>query len=162
MRKILVTLAAAAAVAAGSLVIVPTAQAAVDITLDSVTVAPPKAGRKANVIVRASLAQQQYADISVDVTLSGFQATSMFPFSDGACPAKLFQVKVPAQVVQCGWTQNGKNAVLSMAIAGTFSTSGMQITVRKAAVSAPVKPGEYQVTLSSWAFSPVSTTVTVK
>jgi hypothetical protein len=161
MRRILVTLAAAAVVA-GSIAVVPAAHAAVDVTVDSVTVAPPKAGKKANVIVKATLDQQQYADISVDVTLSGFEAASMFPFGEGACPAKMFQVKVPATVVQCGWTQEGKDAILSMAIAGTFAKSSLQIKVRKAAVSTPVKAGDYKVTMSSWAFSPISTTVTIK
>jgi hypothetical protein len=162
MRRILVTLAAVAAVAAGSLTVVPVAHAAVDVTLDSVTVAPPKAGRKANVIVKATLAQQQYADISVDVTLSGFEASGTFPFRDGPCPAKLVQVTVPAEVIQCGWTQNGTDAVLSMAISGTFPTSGMQIKVRKGSVRTPARPGAYKVTLSSWAFSAISDTVTVK
>lgn len=162
MRRIIVALSAVAAVAAGSLTVVPAAHAAVDVTLDSVTVAPPKAGRKANVIIKATLAQQQYADISVDVTLSGFEASGTFPFRDGACPAKLVQVKVPAEVFQCGWTQNGADAVLSMAISGTFPASGMQIKMRKGSVRTPSKAGSYKVTLSSWAFSPISDTVTVK
>lgn len=162
MRRILRILSATAAVLVGGVAVAPVGQAAVDVTLDSATVAPPKAGKKANVVVKATLAQQQYADISVDVTLSGFEATSMFPFSPGACPAKLFQVKVPAEVVQCGWTQQGKDAVLNMALAGTFPKSALTIKVRKAAVSNPPKPGAYPITLSSWAFSPITTTVTVK
>ncbi len=162
MRGMFTGVAVAVAVLAGGLVAAPVAQAAVDVTLDKVTVAPPKAGKRANVIVNATVAQEQYADISVDVTLTGFMAMSMLPFGDGACPKKLVQVKAPAEVFQCGWTQNGKDAVLNMALKGTFPSSKLRITIRKAAVVNPSAPGDYAVKVSSWAFSPVTTDVTIK
>lgn len=162
MRRSLVSAAAALAVLAGGLAVAPAAHAAVDVTLDKVTVAPPKAGKKANVIIAATMTQEQYADISVDVTLTGFMAMSMLPFGDGACPKQLVQVSAPVEVFQCGWTQNPKEAVLSMALRGTFPSSGLKIKIRKAAVMTPSAPGTYGVTMSSWAFSPLTTSVTIK
>jgi hypothetical protein len=162
MRKTLVSAATALALLASGFAAAPAAQAAVDVTLDKVTIAPPKASKKANVTVIATLAQQEYADISVDVTLSDFTAMRTFPFGDGACPKKLVQVSAPAEVFQCGWTQKGKDATLNMAIRGTFPASKMRIKIRKQAVKTPSAPGDYKVTLSSWAFSPITTSVTIK
>ena len=162
MRKTLVSIAAAVGVLVAGVAAAPVAQAAVDVTLDKVTVAPPKAGKKANVIVMATMAQQEYADISVDVTLDGFTALKTFPFGDGACPKKLVQVSAPAEVFQCGWTQSGNKATLNMAIRGTFASSPLRIKIRKSAVKTPSARGTYDVALSSWAFSPITTTVTIK
>lgn len=162
MRKTLVSTVTALGVLAAGFAAAPGAQAAVDVTLDKVTVAPPQAAKKANVIVAATMAQQEYANISVDVTLSGFTAMRTFAFRDGACPKKLIQVSAPAEVFQCGWTQSGKDATLNMAISGTFAASPMRIKIRKSAVLAPKTRGNYNVSLSSWAFSPLSTSVTIK
>lgn len=162
MRRVLVIPAVAATLALTGAALAPAAQAAVKVEVDKVTVAPAKADRKANVSVRATVTQQEYADISVDVTLTGFQATSVFPFSEGPCPTKLFQITAPAEVVKCGWVQDGRNAILSIALAGTFPTSDLRIKVRRNAVSTPAQAGSYAVTLSSWAFSPVGTKVTIR
>lgn len=162
MRRALVSTAVAAALALTGAVLAPAAQAAVKVEVGKVTVAPAKAGRQANVTVRATITQQEYEDISVDVALTGFQATSMFPFSEGPCPTTLFQITAPAEVVKCGWVQDGRNAILSIALAGTFPTSDVRIKVRRNAVSTPARAGSYAVTLSSWAFSPVGTTVTIR
>lgn len=161
-RRTLAGAATALAVLAGGFAAAPVAQAAVDVSLDKVTVAPPKSGKKANVIVVATMAQQEYANISVDVTLQGFKAMRTFPFGDGACPKKLVQVNAPAEVFQCGWTQNGKDATLNMAISGTFPSSRLRIKIRTSAVRTPSASGDYAVTLSSWAFSPLTTSVTIK
>jgi hypothetical protein len=162
MRRTLVSTAIAATLALTVAALAPAAQAAVKVDVGKVTVAPAKADRKANVTVRATVTQQEYADISVDVTLTGFQATSVFPFSEGPCPTKLFQISSPADVVKCGWVQDGRNATLSIALAGTFATSDLRIKVRRSAVSTPAQAGSYPVTLSSWAFSPLSTKVTIR
>lgn len=162
MRRALVSTAVAAALALSGAVMAPAAQAAVKVEVGKVTVAPAKADRMANVTVRATITQQEYEDISVDVALSGFQATSMFPFADGPCPTSLFRIKAPVEVIKCGWVQDGRKAILSMALAGTFPTSDLRFTVRRNAVSTPAQAGSYEVTLSSWAFSPVGTTVTIR
>ncbi len=162
MRKTLVSAATALVVLTGGFAAAPAAQAAVDVTLDKVTIAPAKAGKKANVMVVATMTQEEYANISVDVTLSGFKAMRTFPFGDGTCPKQLVQVGAPAEVFQCGWTQKGKDATLNMAISGTFPSSTLRIKIRKSAVKTPSAPGDYDVTLSSWAFSPLTTSVTIK
>lgn len=162
MRRILASTAVAAAVALTGAALAPAAHAAVKVEVDKVTVAPAKVDRKANVSVRATVTQQEYADISVDVTLTGFQARSVFPFTEGPCPTKLFQISAPAEVFKCGWVQDGRKAILSIALAGTFPASDLRIKVRRNAVSTPAQAGSYDVTLSSWAFSPVGTTVTIR
>lgn len=162
MRKTLVSAATALVVLTGGLAAPPAAHAAVDVTLDKVTVAPSKAAKKANVIIVATMTQEEYADISVDVTLAGFKAMRPFPFEDGACPKQLVQVSAPAEVFQCGWTRKGKDAILNMAIRGTFPSSKLRIKIRKAAVTTPSAPGSYDVTLSSWAFSPLTASATIK
>lgn len=146
----------------GAFVAAAPAQAAVDVTLDSVKIAPAKADKKVKATVKATVAQQQYADISVDVTFTDFVPTKTFAFRDGECPQKLIRVSVPAEVFQCGWSLQGGNAVLSMALRGTFPSSPIQIKVSKAALVAPAKPGDYDVTVSSWAFSPLKTSVAIK
>jgi len=162
MRRTLVSTIAALGVLTAGLVAAPAVQAAVDVTVDKVTVAPPKAGKKANVIIAARMAQQEYADISVDVMLTGFTALKTFAFRDGACPKNLVQVSAPAEVFQCGWSQSGNKAILNMAIRGTFASSPVRIKIRKPAVVTPRARGNYDVALSSWAFSPLSTSVTIK
>ena len=81
----------------------PAAHADVDVTIDKVKVAPAKSGAKsANVIVASTVTQEEYADISYDVTLTGFTAKRTFAYRDGACPKKLVQYTGPGTVFQCG------------------------------------------------------------
>jgi len=140
-----------------------TSHAAVDVTIDKVTVAPAKSGAKsANVIVASTVTQQEYADISYDVTLTGFTAKGTFAYRDGACPKKLIKYKGPGTVFQCGWVQRGKDSVLNISIRGTFPSSSVQVKINRRAVVTPKKAGDYPVSVSSWAFSTVTTSVVIK
>lgn len=141
----------------------PAAHAAVDVKIDKVTVAPAKSGAKsANVIVTSTVSQEDYADISYDVTLSGFTAKNTFAYRDGECPTKVVQYSGPGTVFQCGWVQQGKDAVLNVSIRGTFPSSTVRVKINQKAVMTPKKAGNYSVSVSSWAFSPVKTSVKIK
>jgi len=142
---------------------VPAAHADVDVTIDKARVAPAKSGAKsANVIVASTVTQEEYADISYDVTLTGFTAKRTFAYRDGACPKKLVQYTGPGTVFQCGWVQQGKDAVLNISILGTFPSSTVRVKINRKAVVTPKKAGDYAVSVSSWAFSTVTTSITIK
>ena len=159
MRRIVIALSTAVVLGA---VAAPPALAEVKVSLDSVKLAPAKAGKKTSATVTATIAQRDYADISLDLALSGFTAQGTFAFGEGACPARLIRISAPAEIVQCGWVQQDKGALLSLALAGTFPASTIRISVRRSALTSPAGAGEYGVTLSSWAFEPVRTKVTVR
>jgi hypothetical protein len=69
---------------------------------------------------------------------------------------------MPATVFQCGWVQKGEDAVVNLALEGTFPTSQVRVRILKNALQAPARAGRYPVTVSSWAFSPLKMTVTIK
>jgi hypothetical protein len=52
--------------------------------------------------------------------------------------------------------------VLNISIRGTFPSSTVRVKINRKAVVTPKKAGDYAVSVSSWAFSPVTTSVAIK
>lgn len=161
-RRLVIALLGAVALAVGT---AAPGNADVDVEVVSVKVSPAKAGKKAKAVVKAIVTQEEYANISFDVTLSGFQARRTFPYAEvsgGKCPSKLIRVSALATVIQCGWKQEGDDAVLNVALEGTFPRSDVRVRIFKGALRAPATSGEYTVTVSSWAFDSVPVDVRIK
>jgi hypothetical protein len=117
---------------------------------------------RSSALVTATLEQTKYADISIDVSFTGFMAMKTFAYRPGACPTDVIRLNIPAEVTECGWEQEGKTAKLRMAVKGTFPAASIGIRVTRGALMTPKKPGKYAVEVSSWAFAPVKATATIQ
>lgn len=152
-----------AAVAALVLVLpVPPAVAAPALDLVGLAASASADGpsQQTSVTVTATLEQLQYANISYVVTLQGFKVTKPIAQSS-SCPASAVTVTVPAggSVYECSLAQVGVDAVLTLAIQGTFSQGPIAVIVNKGSVMTPRPPGQYAVSVSSWAFDTESVTL---
>jgi hypothetical protein len=145
------------AVAAALALALPAAPATAASALDLVGLAASASAdgpsQQTSVTVTANLEQQQYANISYEVTLQGFKVTKPIPLSS-SCPASAVTVTVPAggSVYQCSLSQQGTNAQLFLAIQGTFAQGPIAVIINKGSVMTPRPPGQYAVSVSSWAF----------
>lgn len=155
-------LATASVIAAVTIITAVPARADTSVADVGVRMSSPMTDAPVSVLVTADVSQTRYADFSLDVTFEGFTARRGFAYRAGSCPASLFRLNIPAEVFECGWEQEGANARLRMAIRGTFSATEIGIRVKRSALMSPKDAGEFPIEVSSWAFTPASTTVEIK
>lgn len=140
---------------------VPAASAAtLDLVGLSVSASADGPSQQTSVRVTASLEQQEYANISYQVILQGFKVTKPFPQAS-TCPASAVSVSIPAggSVYECSLSQQGTNALLFLAIQGTFAQGPITVVIKEGSVMTPRPPGVYEVSVTSWAFDTESATL---
>lgn len=150
-----------AALIATTIAFAPPAAAKVEVGAPSVRLSAPYAKAPTDVVVAVKLTQTSYRDISVDIALDGFVASRTVAYADGACPASVAVIDTALTVMECGWGQEKGSAVLRLALKGTTSSGKVKVRLASGAVTAPAKAGTYDVTLSSWAFDPVTSQVSI-
>lgn len=160
MRHLLAT-AAATSLAVATIAFAPPAAAKVAIDVTSVRVSSPYAKSPTSATVVAKITQTSYADISLDVSLEGFRALKAFAYGKGACPSSVAKITGPLTVSECGWEQEGGSAVLRLALSGTTNSGKVKVKIASGALIAPAQAGTYDIALSSWAFDPATTQVSV-
>lgn len=139
----------------------PAASAEVGVSVKSAKLVAPYVSSPTDAVVVVKLEQTSYENISLDVTLPRFVATQEREYGEGACPTSIVRVISELEVFECGYAQEGRNVVLRLAIKGTEATGKVKIRIKGAALTAPQRAGTYDLSLSSWAFDPVTTPVTV-
>ncbi|TEX51039.1 MAG: hypothetical protein B7C55_07480 [Actinomycetales bacterium mxb001] len=142
----------------------PPASAAVEVLgAPTASLSAPYAGASTDAVIKTRLTQTSYADISLDISLSGFRAERTFAYGKGACPSSVARVTLPAKVTvaECGWTQEGEDAVLRLALKGTMTKGNVKVRIMSGALTAPAVSGTYGIFLSSWAFDEAMTTTDI-
>lgn len=153
-----------AAAAAVSLAVFATpAHAAPSLDLQGLSVVASADGpsQQTSLTVTSTLEQLQYANIEYQVIMQGFKVTK--PFGESTpCPASAVSVTVPTggSVFQCSLSQQGTNALLAFAIEGTFNQGPIAVAITPGNVMTPRPPGQYTVSVSSWAFPTQTATLT--
>ena len=139
----------------------PSALADLGVSVKSAKLVAPYVSSPTDAVVVVKLEQTSYENISLDVTLPYFVATKEREYGEGACPTSIVRVISELEVFECGYAQEGRNVVLRLAIEGTETTGKVKIRIKRAALTAPQRAGTYDLSVSSWAFDPVTTPVTV-
>jgi len=142
----------------------PPASAAVEMLgSPTASLSAPYAGASTDAVIKTRLTQTSYADISLDIALSGFRAGRTFAYGKGACPASVARITLPAKVTvtECGWQQEGEDAVLRLALKGTMTKGTVKVRIMSGALTAPAASGTYGIFLTSWAFDEAMTTTDI-
>jgi hypothetical protein len=139
----------------------PSAFADVGVSVRSAKLVAPYVSSPTDAVVVVKLEQTSYENISLDVTLPDFVATKEREYGEGTCPTSIVRVISELEIFECGYAQEGRNVVLRLAIEGTETTGKVKIRIKSAALTAPQRAGTYDLSVSSWAFDPVTTPVTV-
>ena len=160
MRRLVIALTGTSLLAT-AIALAPPAAADVAAGVKAIRLSAPYAKAPTDVVVVAKLTQTSYENISLDITLDGFRASRTLAYGDQACPASIAVVDAPLTVFECGWKEEDGAATLRLALEGTMPSGKIKVRIKAAAVTAPAKAGDYDVTVSSWAFDPITNSVAI-
>lgn len=163
MRRLMTALLALLLSTAGIAVATPATAAVEVIGKPTAKLSAPYAGANTDAVITVTLTQTSYADISLNVALSGFRAERTFAYGKGACPSSVARIVLPAKVSvkECGWEQEGESATLRLALAGTMTEGAVKVRIKSGALRAPAVSGAYGIFLTSWAFDEAMTTTDI-
>jgi hypothetical protein len=160
MRRLIPAITGVALIAM-SVAVAPPASAKVAASVKAIRLSAPYAKAPTDIVVVAKLTQTSYENISLNIVLDGFRANRTFAYGERSCPTSVAVVDAPLTVFECGWNEEDGAATLRLALEGTMPSGKVKIRIASGAVTAPAKAGDYDVSMSSWAFSTVTTEVAI-